>query len=104
MSMSTKDKIEEIISHVVDICDNFDNGRIDMNDAMYKLLERRYILQHMIEEQNYDNLLCVPQTMYAIDMTMAEMLKDEAEAIDEAVNGKISLNDIDFTWKKEGGK
>lgn len=104
MSMSVQNKIDEIIGHVVDICDDFDKGRIDMNDAMYKLLERRYILQHMIEERNYDNLLSVPQTMYAIDMTMAEMLKDEAESIDNAVNGKISLKDIDFTWKKEGGK
>ncbi|MBO7735594.1 MAG: hypothetical protein J6S67_23715 [Methanobrevibacter sp.] len=99
--MTTMEKIKEINKDIEKALDDLDEGKTSLNDTMYILLEKRKILHNMIQDNNYDNLEAVPQLFYAIDKIMAEMLLSEAEKIDNALDNRFSLNNVDWSWKKE---
>ena len=99
--MTTMEKVKEINNDIEKALDDLDEGKTSLNDTMYILLEKRKILHNMIQDNNYDNLEAVPQLFYAIDKIMAEMLLSEAEEIDNALDNRFSLNNVDWSWKKE---
>lgn len=97
----TKREIINIQDEIVKTLDSFDNGRLSTNDTLDILMFYRKKVQEIIKENNYGNLLAVPTLLYSTDMTITSILQDEANAIDEAVGNKISLKNVNLTWKKE---
>ena len=97
----TKREIINIQDEIVKILDKFDNGKISANDTLDILMVYRKKIQDVVKNNDYDRLLAVPTLLYSTDMTIASILQDEAQAIDDAVDNKISLKNVNLTWKKE---
>ena len=97
----TKREIINIQDEIVKRLDMFDNGKASANDTLDILMFYRKQIQEVIKKNDYDNLLMIPTLLYSTDMTIASILQDEAQTIDDAVGNKISLKNVDLTWKKE---
>ena len=99
--MTPFEKIEEINNDIEKALDNFEKGETSMNDTLYILVERHQILSNMIKNKEYDRLQAAPNTLYALDRVLAEILTMEADEIDKALDNRLSLNNLDWSWKKE---
>ena len=101
--MTESEKLSDVIEKITGYLDDWDNEKTTTNDTLYYLLDMRRVLENMVKTEREDGHLTfnIIMTLYALDLTMSKILEQEAVEMDNSVNNKLSLSNIDFTWKKE---
>lgn len=90
--MTNEEKIKKTMEDISDITKKFDDGELDLNDALTYLLERRYIASHI-------NDSLAKQLMSAIDVVMIHILADEVNDLDPKRYITVISHNIS-TWKE----